>query len=343
MNEQESYQWKVCVKCYTYNQSIYITDAMNGFTMQQTEFPYVCCIVDDCSTDGEQEVIKKYLQENFDLEDKLVVRNEETEDYVHCFAQHKVNKNCFFAVFYLKYNHYRKKGKIRYISEWFNNAEYIAICEGDDYWTDSTKLQKQAKALDINTDCTVCGAGFEIHDIMLKGSIDKTIQGDGSFIFTLADWGNDWYMKTLTIMYRIGAFKRYIAESSQKKYKNPKDIHVQYHLLKEGNGVYLCENMGVYNRNDGGIWGGLDEREKVLRDYQMYKELYLKNDKEYNAGRQYFKYILRALSTPGTGLSHIHLIKEGLSVDKSLLSIMRLVKHNVLFISRNFVLLFRKD
>ena len=63
--EQEGYKWKVCVRCYTFNHAPYIEDAMNGFTMQKTDFPFVCCIVDDASTDGTQEVIKKYIVENF--------------------------------------------------------------------------------------------------------------------------------------------------------------------------------------------------------------------------------------------------------------------------------------
>ncbi len=61
MNEQIKDKWQVCVKCFTYNHASYIEDAMNGFTMQQTNFPFVCTIVDDASTDGEQDVIKKYL------------------------------------------------------------------------------------------------------------------------------------------------------------------------------------------------------------------------------------------------------------------------------------------
>ena len=43
---------KVCVRCFTFNQAKYIEDTMNGFVMQQTDFPFVCCIVDDASTDG---------------------------------------------------------------------------------------------------------------------------------------------------------------------------------------------------------------------------------------------------------------------------------------------------
>ena len=144
------YKWMVCVKCLTYNHSKYIEDTMNSFCMQRTTFPFVCAIVDDASTDGEPEVIRQYLENHFDLEDQTVVRNEETDDYILCFARNKTNKNCFFAVLWLKYNHYHKKRKSPYYAEWYNNAKYIAICEGDDYWIEPLKLQKQVQILEEN-------------------------------------------------------------------------------------------------------------------------------------------------------------------------------------------------
>lgn len=73
MNKQELYKFKVRVYCSTFNHSPYIEDAMNGFCMQETNFPFVAIIIDDASTDGEPEVIKQYLQEHFDLEDKDTV------------------------------------------------------------------------------------------------------------------------------------------------------------------------------------------------------------------------------------------------------------------------------
>ena len=125
-------KYLVCVRCYTYNQSRYITDALNGFVMQQTSFPFVCTIVDDASNDGEQETIKQFVEDNFDVHDISVAYEKDT-DYGHImFAQNKTNKNCFFAVIYLKENHYsQRKGKARYLIEW-NNAKYMALCEGDD-------------------------------------------------------------------------------------------------------------------------------------------------------------------------------------------------------------------
>ena len=98
MENRQNNRYQVFVKCLTYNQASFIENTMNGFCMQETTFPFVCAIVDDASTDGEQGVIKKYLQEHFEMDDKTVVRNEETEDYCLTFAQHRKNKNCYFAV-----------------------------------------------------------------------------------------------------------------------------------------------------------------------------------------------------------------------------------------------------
>jgi len=140
----------VYVICHTFNQSAYIIDALDGFCMQITDFPYICIIMDDASTDGEQTVIRDYLNTHFCLDDKSLAKNEESEDYVMTYAQHRENTNCYFAVFYLKYNHYSKnKEKSQYYSRW-NAVKYIAMCEGDDYWTDSRKLQIQFDFLEDN-------------------------------------------------------------------------------------------------------------------------------------------------------------------------------------------------
>lgn len=152
-------KFKVCCRCFTFNHSKYITDAMNGFTMQQTSFPFVCTIVDDASTDGEQEVIRKYVENNFDFSEGSVAFHKETA-YAHItYAQHKTNKNCYFAVLYLKENHYsQKKPKMDYLSEWRDMCEYEALCEGDDYWIVPDKLEKQVMFLSKYKDFSLCGS-----------------------------------------------------------------------------------------------------------------------------------------------------------------------------------------
>lgn len=150
MEKIEINKYMVFVECMTFNHVNFIEDAINGFCMQQTDFPFVCAIIDDASTDGEPIVIRKYFEDHFDLQDKSVAKFKETDDYVLTYARHKTNKNCFFLVFYLKYNHYGKKDKEPYYAEWLNNSKYIAICEGDDYWIDQNKLKKQVDILESN-------------------------------------------------------------------------------------------------------------------------------------------------------------------------------------------------
>lgn len=136
----------VVVQCMTFNHHAYIEDAMNGFCMQKTDFPYICIVMDDCSTDGEQEVIKNYVDEHFNL-----LSTDETDDYVLNFCQHKTNENCYFAVFYLKYNHYSiNKDKTPYYLKWQDKCKYVAFCEGDDYWIDCSFLLSSVDYLKVN-------------------------------------------------------------------------------------------------------------------------------------------------------------------------------------------------
>ena len=107
----EYQKFKVCCRCFTFNQAKYITDTMNGFTLQQTTFPFVCTIVDDASTDGEQVIIKQYLKDNFDLSEIAESYEKETDYGFITYARNKNNRNCYFLVLLLKENHYSNPAK----------------------------------------------------------------------------------------------------------------------------------------------------------------------------------------------------------------------------------------
>lgn len=155
MKQHEQYKWMVCVHCATYNHALYIKDTLNSFCMQETRYPYVCVVVDDASTDGEQEIIKKYVESEFDLNNHFVFSAEETDDYLVTFAQHNTNKNCFIAFYQLKYNHGSiKKSRRSYYKKWDKAAKYIAMCEGDDYWIHPQKLQKQVDYMESHPRCS---------------------------------------------------------------------------------------------------------------------------------------------------------------------------------------------
>lgn len=150
-------KYKVCTRCVTFNHEPYILDALGGFVMQQTTFPVVYVLVDDASTDKTAELIKVFVNEHFDLQDKSVAYEKEAE-YAHViFARHKTNMNCYFAVLLLRENHYsQRKPKRPYYADWSANAKYHAVCEGDDYWIDPLKLQRQVDFLDSHPEHSMC-------------------------------------------------------------------------------------------------------------------------------------------------------------------------------------------
>ena len=282
----------VCVRCMTFNHAPYIVDAMNGFTMQQTTFPFVCTIVDDASTDGEQEIIRNYLHENFDLKDNSIVRNEETDDYVLCFAQHKMNKNCYFAVLWLKFNHYSiKKAKKPYLVEWDNNAKYIAMCEGDDYWIDPLKLQKQFNFMEAHPEYSLCfHANYELFpsgekkiykpkELKEQYSPDDVILGGGGF------------MATCSMFYRG---KYLLNEGKPDFLRNCPigDLPLMLYYVAKGNIGYIDEVMSVYRRIVPGSWS---IRQNGIRAQFKHYKASLKMYDEYDkyTGYKYHHTILK--------------------------------------------------
>jgi glycosyltransferase involved in cell wall biosynthesis len=116
----------VSINCATYNHENYIGDAIEGFLMQKTNFDFEILIGEDCSTDNTRTVVEKYA-------------NQYPEKIRIITSEHNVGAMENFIRL-----HQNSKGK------------YIAVCEGDDYWTDPLKLQKQVDYMEQNPGCTFC-------------------------------------------------------------------------------------------------------------------------------------------------------------------------------------------
>lgn len=245
MNNSTEFNIKfiVCVQCITFNHAHYIEDTMNGFCMQQTNFPFVCTIFDDSSTDGEQEVIRNYLQKHFDLENKYFVRSEETDDYVLTFVRHKTNHNCFFAVYYLKYNHYNlNKSKESYIKDWLDNAKYYALCEGDDYWIDSKKLQKQVVFLDTHSEYGMVYTKVKSYD-----QSNKSFEDDWGRNFTLEELvTNTSPIPTLSVCFRRDIYHKYCQERMSYPLWQLGDVPTWLYFFKFSKIFFLKDVTGVY-------------------------------------------------------------------------------------------------
>lgn len=258
--------YKVLVRCYTYNQAKYIEDTLRGFAKQETEFPFVCLVVDDCSTDGEQEVINKWLEKECDMSKSELL---DTDLCKTVTVPHHSNANCSFAVCFLKQNLYRQqKRKMALAEEWRTHCIYEATCEGDDYWTDPHKLQYQADFLDSHPEYELCAHNF-IEYYQEEGAFDKEdyFTKHNKWTLPLEDKGDywdvsfdnyyeGWYIQLLTCMGRISS--AYSIHKKVDKYKFPRDTVIYYYYLKEGKVALFKKNMGVYRKNSNGIYSGTD-------------------------------------------------------------------------------------
>lgn len=150
--------FKVIVKTITYNQAKYIQDTLNSIAMQITDFPFVNVVLEDNSTDGEQDVIRLWLERECDMSSAEYY---DIPTAVLIIAPHKENINCTFAIYFHKKNLYQQKDiRESQVHPWRFNSQYEAWCEGDDYWIDPLKLQKQVDFMEANPNY-----GFVITDI----------------------------------------------------------------------------------------------------------------------------------------------------------------------------------
>lgn len=248
------YKWMVCVRCFTFNHSSFINDAMDGFCMQETSFPFVCAIVDDASTDGEQDEIRCYLKEHFNLAESSVCRNEENDDCILTFAQHKTNTNCFFAVYYLKENHYSKmRSKAPYLSEWVRVSKYEAMCEGDDYWIDSHKLQRQVDFLENNPDYTMTCNRVKLYSQKVKDIIgeDYCYPQDATVKTKDVIYRTGLFISTCSVLYRRTIKKNYPDYCSKCAVG---DYPLQIMAAMKGKIYYFNDPMSVYRIANPGSW-----------------------------------------------------------------------------------------
>lgn len=263
--------FKVLVRCFTFNHSKFIETTMDGFVMQQTDFSYVCCIVDDCSTDGEQEVILSYINNQFDT-----IQQRETEDATILFARHKSNKNCSFEVHFLKYNHYSsRKPKAPYLAHWKENTLYEALCEGDDYWIDTFKLQMQVDFLDNHPDYSLCFTGSKV--ISSEESLENTLyQNLEEREYSANEIFENWVVPTATVIYRNTVIR--------KKHKDflLGDIVLFLSAAEYGRIWRLDKQTAVYRRSHSGMTFAQEKKDPIrfIRHYERIKESFPQLDRQ---------------------------------------------------------------
>lgn len=256
----------VSITCTAYNHEKFIRDTIEGFLMQKTTFPFEILIHDDASTDNTAEIIKEYELKYPDLIKPIYQK------------ENQLSKGISII---LNYTLPRAKGK------------YIAMCEGDDFWTDPDKLQKQIDFLESNSDYSLCVGGYKSVNVHTKEEEEVikipngVIKDNEGYTFTLSDTRNNWITKTLTLVFRNKS--EILKQLGQ--YKSIRDVHLIYHILKTGKGYYFTEVMGTYRIHKGGIFSMRNKDSKLIKHYQIYKELYLVNHDEY-CRKNYFNITL---------------------------------------------------
>lgn len=243
-NDIPKQDYMVLCSTITYNQAPYITDTMNGFGMQQTSFSYACYIIDDASTDGEQDVIKAYLDEHFQM-DKAEQYELELANVI--VAKHNTNPNCTFAVYLLKRNLWKEPDLKRPLGRpWTQRCKYIALCEGDDYWTDPHKLQKQVDFLEEHQNYS-----FTFHKavVLQKGEIDSSLYAHlENRDYSAAEIYDVWSVPTASVVYR-----RTMCGTKRPKHVVFGDILLFLNLLDNGLAYCMDFTGSVYRRHSGGI------------------------------------------------------------------------------------------
>jgi glycosyltransferase involved in cell wall biosynthesis len=221
--------------------------------MQQTDFPFVAIVVDDASTDKTPEILWNFINNQLISNN---IKKEETEDYVKIVAPHKTSQNCIFVIILLKYNHHStNKSKLPYFIKWQDIAKYQAICEGDDYWTDPLKLQKQVDYLDAHPDYTMA-----CHRIKcFSESKQKFVREDYCY-----KRSRD--IRVKDIIYRSGIFIptcsiifRKVVTKDYPKYCLKclvGDYPLQIMCAMKGKTYYFNDLMGVYRINIPNSWTG---------------------------------------------------------------------------------------
>lgn len=258
----------VLVRCFTYNHSKYIEDALYGFVSQKTSFPFVCLIIDDASTDGEQEIINRFLERECDMEKS---ESKQTNDAFVICAPHKHNKNCTMIVYFLEENHYSiKKSKLSYIQPWRDRCKYEALCEGDDYWTDNEKLQKQFEVLEANPDVMMVYTSFDtVNAERVPVSVERydachDFSCSGN-IFPRLLWKN--FVLTLTTCFRKEIYESSLFVEAPARL----DYLLFLTATLEGDTAYIAEVTGKYRITSTGaiasVHSQVDKKIKILFQY----------------------------------------------------------------------------
>ena len=234
----------VSIWCLCYNHEEYIARTLDSFLEQETDFPFEIIISDDASTDSSAEIIRSYAQRYPDI-----IRPMLLEENVY-----STGANMFATLFFDK-----------------TRGKYVAVCEGDDYWTDKSKLQRQVDFLEANPEYSLCVHNTMLHycggaqqdKLLLKHGEDRDID------FATLLSGTSYSYHTSAILCR----REIICNPPDFYFVANANGFVDYAIALwsglNGKVRYLDRPMSLYRINSSeGAWSwGVDKQYKPLRKF----------------------------------------------------------------------------
>lgn len=239
----------VVIQCITYNQEPYLKDALEGFVMQKTEFPFIAIVHEDASTDKTAEILREYADKYPDI---------------------------IFPIIEKENQYSKRNGSLKRVMKTareITGAKYIALCEGDDYWIDPFKLQKQVNFLELHPDYSMCCTNFynEYSDKSRKLSKYHTLKSKDLKIEDIIINGG-LYISTASICYRYQLAKNLPYED---KNLTIGDHPLQIYLAYIGKIKLLEDITTIYRINSSSSWS---LKNKEHKHEEIYRKKLL-NDK----------------------------------------------------------------
>ncbi|MEQ6122351.1 glycosyltransferase [Reichenbachiella sp. MALMAid0571] len=235
----------VCVQ--TYQHVNYIRECLEGILMQKTSFQFEIVIGEDESNDGTREICVEYAEKN---PDKIRLFLRSRKDVIY------INDN--------------PSGRFNFIENLkATRAKYIALCEGDDYWTDPLKLQKQVDVLEANPEYGICAHVVkEVNEFKNTSRLFPIINEDSAFGIV------DYIANNLTGTCSLVFCRDKFSPIEDWFFTAPfGDIIVVLKVMKNTNHkIYILkDSMSVYRVHHGGVHGRLHENtEKLIEAYKMH-------------------------------------------------------------------------
>jgi glycosyltransferase involved in cell wall biosynthesis len=228
----------------TYQHGAFIRECLDGVLMQVTSFPVEIIVGEDESTDGTREICIEYAKQH--------------PDRIRLFLRSRAR------------SHWTDGGTTRFFNgvwAWLSaRGKYVALCEGDDCWTDPTKLQKQVDLLELRPDVTLCchrvvtGSDSKANGAVYPGHPKPLIN-------TLEDVLPENWIATCSIVLRREVLQDYPGWARDLTFS---DWPIQVMAAKRGNIGFLDAVMGFYRVHAGGQWSGLGGVKRLQDTLKFY-------------------------------------------------------------------------